>query len=121
MSVHLRRRRRIHAWMAYCAVPRAANAWRYDAGLKLFEGQRDAGRAASASAPPEGGQPTRAEPTDAAPRGKRRVRLSRRYWPDALIVGALLVAAYLSRRHGLPTDGLWLDDADPGAAMKVPL
>src|SRR5689334_22922634 len=46
----------------------------------------------------------------------------RRYWLDLLLAIALLVVAVLSRRHGLPTDGLWQDDAEPGAAaMKAPL
>jgi hypothetical protein len=46
----------------------------------------------------------------------------RRYWPDLLLVAVLAVVAVLSRRHGLPTDGLWQDDAEPGAAtMKAPL
>jgi hypothetical protein len=46
----------------------------------------------------------------------------RRYWPDLLLAAVLAFVAVLSRRHGLPTDGLWQDDAEPGAAvMKSPL
>lgn len=46
----------------------------------------------------------------------------RQYGPDLLLAGILAVVAFLARRHGLPTDGLWLDDADPGAAvMKASL
>lgn len=45
----------------------------------------------------------------------------RRYWPDLLLVIVLAAVAVLSRRHGLPTDGLWLDDAQDAAAIKAPL
>jgi hypothetical protein len=43
----------------------------------------------------------------------------RRYWPDLLLAGVLGVVAFLVRRHGLPTDGLWLDDAAPAAGLKA--
>jgi hypothetical protein len=42
----------------------------------------------------------------------------RRYGPDLLLAGLLTVVAFLVRRHGLPTDGLWLDDAVVGAGLK---
>ena len=46
----------------------------------------------------------------------------RRYWPDLILAVALAVVAVLSRRHGLPTDGVWQDDAPPAAAaLKAPL
>jgi hypothetical protein len=45
----------------------------------------------------------------------------RRYGPELLAVGVLVVVAFLARRHSVPTDGLWLDDADPGAAAKASL
>jgi hypothetical protein len=45
----------------------------------------------------------------------------RRYGPELLVAGVLVVVAFLARRHGLPTDGLWLDDTDPGAAVKASL
>ena len=38
---------------------------------------------------------------------------------DGFAVGVLVVVAYLVRRHGLPTLGLWLDDAEEGAARKA--
>ena len=41
----------------------------------------------------------------------------RRYWPDLLLAVLLAVVAFLSRRHGLPTDGLWLDDTIPAAGL----
>jgi hypothetical protein len=63
---------------------------------------------------PDGDQPER-RPDDARP-------WWRRYWPDLLLAAVLTVVAVLSRRHGLPTDGLWQDDAEPGAAgMKASL
>jgi hypothetical protein len=42
-----------------------------------------------------------------------------RYWPDLLIAGALAVVAFLVRRHGLPTDGLWLDDDFVAAGLHA--
>ena len=36
-------------------------------------------------------------------------------------MGILIVIAFLVRRHGLPTQGLWLDDAEEGAARKASL
>lgn len=45
----------------------------------------------------------------------------RRYGPDLLIVIVLLVVAFLARRGGLPTDGLWLDDAIPAAGLNASL
>ncbi len=42
----------------------------------------------------------------------------RRYGPDLLVAVLLGVVAFLARRHGLPTDGLWHDDAAPGAGVK---
>ena len=38
---------------------------------------------------------------------------------DLVVVGVLIVIAFLVRRHGLPTQGLWLDDAEEGAARKA--
>lgn len=43
----------------------------------------------------------------------------RRHGPDALAVIVLLLAAWLSRRGGLPTDGLWLDDTIVGAGLAA--
>src|SRR3954454_3228348 len=43
----------------------------------------------------------------------------RGYAPDLLIAGALLVVAFLVRRHGLPTDGLWFDDGVAGAGLDA--
>jgi hypothetical protein len=43
----------------------------------------------------------------------------RHYAPDLLIAGALLAVAFLVRRHGLPTDGLWLDDGVTGAGLDA--
>jgi hypothetical protein len=40
---------------------------------------------------------------------------------DLLVGGVLIVIAFLVRRHGLPTQGLWLDDAEEGAARKASL
>jgi hypothetical protein len=39
------------------------------------------------------------------------------HWLDLAVASALGIAAYLSRRHGMPTDGLWLDDSIAGAAL----
>jgi hypothetical protein len=41
----------------------------------------------------------------------------RRYWPDLMLAAVLAAVAFLARRHGLPTDGLWLDDTGPAAAL----
>jgi hypothetical protein len=43
----------------------------------------------------------------------------RRYGVDLAIAAALAVVAFLLRRHGLPTDGLWLDDAFQSAALPA--
>ena len=40
---------------------------------------------------------------------------------DLIVVSALAIVAVLVRQHGLPTQGLWLDDAVEGAAVKAPL
>lgn len=72
----------------------------------------------SRTAPPP---PAPAAPAGAQPPAPSPLPWWRRHGVDLLIAAVLLVAAFLSRRHGLPTDGLWLDDADPGAAVKVPL
>jgi hypothetical protein len=40
---------------------------------------------------------------------------------DVVIVGVLITIAVLVRVDGLPTHGLWLDDAVEGAARKAPL
>lgn len=40
---------------------------------------------------------------------------------DLLVAAILIVIAFIVRRHGLPTQGLWLDDAVEGAARKAPL
>ena len=45
----------------------------------------------------------------------------RRIATDLVVVGVLTVIAFLVRRHGLPTHGLWLDDAVEGAARKAPV
>src|SRR5215470_6772940 len=37
---------------------------------------------------------------------------------DLLVAGVLLAVAYQVRRHGLPTNGLWLDDTTEAAAAK---
>jgi hypothetical protein len=42
-----------------------------------------------------------------------------RYGPDLVVAGVLLVVAFLARRHGLPTDGLWHDDTNPAAGAKA--
>jgi hypothetical protein len=42
-----------------------------------------------------------------------------RYGPDLVVAGVLLVIAFLARRHGLPTDGLWHDDTNPAAGAKA--
>jgi hypothetical protein len=63
------------------------------------------------------GEEPRDEPDVSPPKGCWRY-----YWPDLLLAAVLAAVAVLSRRHGLPTDGLWQDDAEPGAAaMKAPL
>jgi len=36
-----------------------------------------------------------------------------------VVAGILLVVAFLVRRHGLPTDGLWHDDTNPAAGAKA--
>jgi hypothetical protein len=53
--------------------------------------------------------------------GDAPTRTSRwqQYWPDLVVAGMLLLVAFLVRRHGLPTDGLWLDDAAPAAGLKA--
>lgn len=43
----------------------------------------------------------------------------RRHAPDVAIAVALAVVAFLARRNGLPTDGLWLDDAITGAGLEA--
>ena len=42
-----------------------------------------------------------------------------RYGLDLAIAAALAVVAFLLRRHGLPTDGLWLDDTFQSAALAA--
>jgi hypothetical protein len=45
-------------------------------------------------------------------RRRRRPEVRQRSWlPDALTVAALAVVAFIARHGGLPTDGLWHDDA----------
>jgi hypothetical protein len=48
-----------------------------------------------------------------------RVPWWQRYGADLLIAAVLGVVAYLARRHGLPTDGLWHDDTNPAAGAKA--
>jgi Dolichyl-phosphate-mannose-protein mannosyltransferase len=45
----------------------------------------------------------------------------RGFGTDLAVVAVLIVIAFLVRRHGLPTQGLWLDDAQEGAARKASL
>jgi hypothetical protein len=45
----------------------------------------------------------------------------RRHGVDLAIAAALAVVAFLLRRHGVPTDGLWLDDTFQSAALPAPL
>ena len=45
--------------------------------------------------------------------------LWKRHWLDLAIALALAIVAILVRRHGLPTDGLWLDDSITGAAVRT--
>jgi hypothetical protein len=49
--------------------------------------------------------------------------MGRSWWPrygvDLAIALALAVVAFLLRRHGLPTDGLWLDDSITGAGLTA--
>ena len=42
-----------------------------------------------------------------------------RHGADLLLAAALTVVAFLLRRHGLPTDGLWLDDSITGAGRTA--
>jgi hypothetical protein len=42
-----------------------------------------------------------------------------RHGLDLAIAAGLAVAAFLLRRHGLPTDGLWLDDSVQAAALPA--
>jgi hypothetical protein len=42
-----------------------------------------------------------------------------RYGPELLLAGMLAVVAFLVRRHGLPTDGLWRDDSEGGSALAA--
>jgi hypothetical protein len=42
-----------------------------------------------------------------------------RHGADLLVAAVLGVVAYLVRRHGLPTDGLWHDDTNPAAGAKA--
>lgn len=40
---------------------------------------------------------------------------------DAVAVSLLVATAILTRWHGLPTDGLWIDDARAAVGLKAPL
>src|SRR4051794_21470493 len=42
-----------------------------------------------------------------------------RYGVDLTIAAGLAVVAFLMRRHGVPTDGLWLDDSITGAGLTA--
>lgn len=79
--------------------------------------------------------PARVEPIPAPPRVKRTpvpsplkrvpvpspARRWERYGSELLVAGVLVVIAFLTRRHGLPTNGLWLDDAVVGAGLNASL
>ena len=58
-------------------------------------------------------------PTIVPPMDSGATPLWRRYLPDLLIGAVLLVAALLLRIDGMPTDGLWLDDAIPAAGIDA--
>lgn len=45
----------------------------------------------------------------------------RGFGTDLAVLAVLIVIAFVVRRHGLPTQGLWLDDAQEGAARKTSL
>src|SRR5699024_4220939 len=62
--------------------------------------------------------PRSQDPVKVPPGAQHRSRL-RRHAADAVAVLVLLAAAWLSRRGGLPTDGLWLDDAIVGAGLAA--
>lgn len=42
-----------------------------------------------------------------------------RHWQDLLLALVLGIVAFLARRHGLPTDGLWLDDSVTAAGLDA--
>jgi hypothetical protein len=44
-----------------------------------------------------------------------------RYLPDLAVCSVLVVLAFVIRRHGLPTNGLWLDDAEDAAGLRAPI